>query len=157
VKSASLPINVGRLQRTQSTIERHAVIVPACAIIGCVSSCRALPTRVRKEDVYNGDSLFPRAILPSFRFPILPSSQDSVEMQHPLSTFLYLFLILSSARSLRLPFQRRAPRGASMSSPRKGSFSFLALSDSQTSATQDLNNVQDVRVRAHHPFSFSTY
>ncbi|KAF8892820.1 aspartic peptidase domain-containing protein [Gymnopilus junonius] len=66
-------------------------------------------------------------------------------MRNPFSAYVLLFLAFSSALALRLPFQKQAVTGASVSSVFKSSFSFSSLSQSQTTATQDVNNVQDAR------------
>ncbi|PPR00386.1 hypothetical protein CVT26_009667 [Gymnopilus dilepis] len=65
-------------------------------------------------------------------------------MYRPLSTSLYLSLLLLSVCSLRLPFERRALSGITVSSLKKGT-SFAVQAGSPTTATQDVNDVQDIR------------
>lgn len=70
----------------------------------------------------------------------------------PVSLFLILSAAWSSVDGLNLPFERRAPRGGSMTSPRSGSrYHFGGNTDKEASP---IGNVKNIRVSPHFPILY---
>ena len=70
----------------------------------------------------------------------------------PVSLFLILSAAWTSVDGLNLPFERRAPRGGSMTSPRSGSrYHFGGSTDKEASP---IGNVKNIRVSPHFPILY---